>query len=223
MDFKQLKAIHKSKWDINYLKYSQFHTTVTADTFNADSDLIPALADFYGTTDSIIEKLSLNEINLLLKHILELAKTPSQFYPRILINKIEYGFIPNFKDDITTGELIDLDFYLTKQNIPMVLSILYRPIKKKQFNPFGIFGQDRYTVIDYKDVKWKPQLPFKARTKVLATKLGNLFRPKSKKKPHQTINYPNYSIVDYTKTNEELFSTINLDIADGCLSFFLTK
>lgn len=223
MNYKALKNRHKTKWDINYLKYSKFHSTVIADEFNAESDLIPALAVFYGVDESIISNLSLIEVESLLKHLLELAKTPSKFYPRILINKVEYGFIPNFRDDITTGELIDLDFYLSKQNIPMVLSILYRPIKKKQFNPFGILGQSRYTVIDYKDVKWKPQLSFNARTKVLATKLGNLFRPKSKKKPHQTINYPNYSIVDYTVTNEELFSTINLEIADGCLSFFLTK
>jgi hypothetical protein len=45
---------------------------------------------------------------------------------------VKYGLIPDFDKDITAGELIDLDKYLELKDYSRLLSILYRPIKKKR-------------------------------------------------------------------------------------------
>jgi hypothetical protein len=51
-----------------------------------------------------------------------------RFISRFEYDGISYGFIPNF-DKITTGEYIDIEAYQDNiNNIPKLLSILYRPI-----------------------------------------------------------------------------------------------
>jgi hypothetical protein len=60
------------------------------------------------------------------------------------IGDIEYGFIPHL-DSMTYGEYIDLVEYSkdTWKNLPIILSILYRPIVDSD-------GTGRYTVASYK-------------------------------------------------------------------------
>ena len=65
------------------------------------------------------------------------------------IGNIEYGIIPNL-DDISLGEYIDLDTYISDwQNMDIAMNVLYRPIKDK-------IG-DKYTIVDY-DVDTKEKL-----------------------------------------------------------------
>ena len=47
------------------------------------------------------------------------------------LNNVEYGFVPDL-DEITLGEYIDLDTYMSEwENIQIAMNVLYRPIKQK--------------------------------------------------------------------------------------------
>jgi hypothetical protein len=55
---------------------------------------------------------------------------------------IEYAFIPNLSEDLTLGEYIDLNSYITEVDDTIKwLSVLYRPITSKH--------SDLYTIEDY--------------------------------------------------------------------------
>ena len=60
--------------------------------------------------------------------IVELFDSDTKFKDRIKINNVEFGFIPKL-DDITFGEYVDLDNYLSDwSNIHKGLGVLYRPV-----------------------------------------------------------------------------------------------
>ena len=61
---------------------------------------------------------------------------------RFKMGGIEFGFIPNL-DDMTQGEYVDLDSYITDwDEMNKAMAVLYRPVKSK-------IG-DKYTIEDYK-------------------------------------------------------------------------
>lgn len=62
------------------------------------------------------------------QHIQELFNQENEFIPRFEMNGVEYGFIPVL-DDITLGEYIDLDNYLSKRDdIHKAMAVMFRPI-----------------------------------------------------------------------------------------------
>lgn len=72
----------------------------------------------------------------------QLFNTNHKFISRFKIGGAEFGFIPNL-DDITQGEYVDLDTYITDWGeMHKAMAVLYRPITKK-------IG-DRYEIEDYK-------------------------------------------------------------------------
>ena len=80
-------------------------------------------ADFNSIKESDIERMSDAGRNIL-------TESPV-FQNRFTLGGVEYGFIPNL-EDITFGEFVDLDKYTERENYAKLMSILYRPITKKQ-------------------------------------------------------------------------------------------
>jgi len=73
---------------------------------------------------------------------LMLTQSPT-FTPRIKIDGVEYGFIPNL-DDMSVGEFIDIETYSKEtHDLWRVMSILYRPItisgqnKRYEIEPYN--------------------------------------------------------------------------------------
>jgi hypothetical protein len=67
-----------------------------------------------------------------------------QLQREFVLDDVKYGFIPNL-DDISFGELIDLDEFTDIKNYHKLMSILYRPITQIQTG-------GRYKIEKYKDV-----------------------------------------------------------------------
>ncbi|MFS4469121.1 hypothetical protein [Maribacter sp. 2210JD10-5] len=82
-----------------------------------------------------MQKKDFDEIIGILKKMLE--ETP-ELTKRFTLKGIEYGFIPDF-DAISFGEFVDLDNLTGNwDEMVMLMSILYRPIKKKKGKKYRI-------------------------------------------------------------------------------------
>ena len=57
---------------------------------------------------------------------------------RFMLNGQEFGFIPSL-EDITYGEFVDLDSYLTDtKNLHRTMAVLYRPVIQKAGKRYDI-------------------------------------------------------------------------------------
>lgn len=83
---------------------------------------------FYGINPSDQRDLQQSQIEMLVNKILLLLTQPkSKFKNIITIGDETFGFIPNF-EDITGGELIDMDNHLKDKNFVALTALLYRPL-----------------------------------------------------------------------------------------------
>jgi hypothetical protein len=79
-----------------------------------------------------------SDVNLIIDKISKMFTESPSLIQRFKIGKVEYGFIPNL-DDISFGEYIDIDTYLSDwDNIEHAMAVLYRPIKSKHNNLYSI-------------------------------------------------------------------------------------
>ena len=75
-----------------------------------------------------VNKMKTHDVESICNSIVELFDSDTKFKDRIKIDNIEFGFIPKL-DDITFGEYVDLDNYLSDwSNIHKGLGVLYRPV-----------------------------------------------------------------------------------------------
>jgi len=72
-----------------------------------------------------------SDIELLTDAVRNILAEKPVFENRFTVDGIEYGFIPNL-EKISFGEFVDLDKYTDPQEYNRLMSILYRPIIKKQ-------------------------------------------------------------------------------------------
>ena len=108
---------------------------------------------FYNIDLKDARKLKEAESTLLLEKINKVLGEPvSQFNNVIVMGGVQYGFIPNFQE-ITTGELIDLDATLADEDFISLTSILFRPIVG-EINKLGQYRIEEYKGYDqkFKDV-----------------------------------------------------------------------
>lgn len=90
-------------------------------------------------------KIKYHSLNKILRHIDNLFKQKQSLQKTFTYNKKEYGFIPKL-DDITFGEYIDLDTYLSDWNsMHKAMSVLYRPVNYKSSGKYLI---DKYEGIN---------------------------------------------------------------------------
>jgi len=107
---------------------------------------LKVLECFCGITMKQAYKLPMTEFSDIIKHISDLfvEKTPLQRTFTMTDKNgetIEFGFIPKL-DDISMGEFIDLDKYISDwQQMHKAMAVLYRPLKHKK--------GDLYLIEDY--------------------------------------------------------------------------
>ena len=93
----------------------------------------------------LVKELQLSDVALIMNKISELqAKQDTKLKRIIEINEVEYGFMPDL-DSITLGEYADVESLIKigiDKNLPELMSILYRPVKKKHKN--GVYVIDAY-------------------------------------------------------------------------------
>ena len=88
------------------------------------------------------------DLNYAITKISDLFKKIPELVTIFKINGTEFGFIPNL-NDITAGEYMDLDGYITDwEDSHKSMAVLYRPIKQKLGNRYLIEeyeGSDKYS------------------------------------------------------------------------------
>jgi hypothetical protein len=96
-----------------------------------------------------VNQMKLNDFQSVLLHLTDILQEKPKRVESFKIAGVEYGFIPNF-DDITAGEYIDLDRYLSKDEYDpqRAMAVLYRPITYKKGKTYEIepyTGSDAYS------------------------------------------------------------------------------
>lgn len=74
--------------------------------------------------------------------------TKDKLIPRFWLHGIEYGFVPNV-DKITVGEFADLEYFVLKgtyENLPQIMSIVFRPVVDAVGNQYSITPYDDYDI-----------------------------------------------------------------------------
>ena len=88
-----------------------------------------------------IMQMRIKDVEEITTHLDNLFKEKSEFKALFKLGEDEFGFIPKL-DDMTFGEYIDLDTYLTDwQQMDLAMSVLYRPVVYKR--------KSKYIIEDY--------------------------------------------------------------------------
>jgi hypothetical protein len=78
-----------------------------------------------------VRKIQYQSVSHMCAALFEVFEQKPKFERTFVLDGIEYGFIPQM-DDISFGEYIDLDSFLTDENnLHKAMAVLYRPIKQK--------------------------------------------------------------------------------------------
>jgi len=89
------------------------------------------LSIVFGLNDIKTLNLKNKDISLMIDSVREVLTQEPKFENRFSMSGIDYGFIPNL-DEITFGELIDLDKFSEDNQIDKIMGVLYRPIIGEQ-------------------------------------------------------------------------------------------
>lgn len=123
--------IPESKMEITLGQWMDFQKVLEIDDVDPDYLSKKMVEIFCKVPNEYLKELKasdLLEINSILSKLFQFR---SRKYNTFSFKGIEYGLINDFDKHITERELIDLDNYLTQKDYPRFLSILYRPITKK--------------------------------------------------------------------------------------------
>jgi len=103
-----------------------------------DAHTMQMLKIIYDINYRDYKKLKSKDVTYLLGAVTKCLNEEPKLTQRFKLDGVEYGLIPNF-DNITAGELFDIDAYSTKEKYHLLMSILYRPIIKEQaYNRYSI-------------------------------------------------------------------------------------
>lgn len=91
----------------------------------------------FNVNSDVITKMQANDFDHLVNSYKQVVDQKPIFKNRFTMNKIDYGFIPNL-DEITFGELIDLDNNIKPEDYHKTMSILFRPITDSYKNDYKI-------------------------------------------------------------------------------------
>ena len=149
--------VPKSLRGVDLEQYQKYLKVLDIEEGSDDNDLLnlKAIEIFCGISYEDALKLKLSDFGFILQHINELFKEKPGLTQRFSMIgtdgvEIEFGFIPKL-DDISLGEYVDLDSYLTDWgNMHKAMSVLYRPVVFKKGDRYRIEeyrGSDRYSDI----------------------------------------------------------------------------
>ena len=85
------------------------------------------------------------DVSSVFKHINAMMNDKPSLTQRFMLNGQEFGFIPSL-EDITYGEFVDLDSYLTDtKNLHRTMAVLYRPVIQKAGKRYDIESYESAT------------------------------------------------------------------------------
>ena len=135
-----------SSWDdVTLEKWAKLINNKNKSKSKDAKNTIKALSDI--PTD-LIKELSINDISKILSKIAQLQASENTNLKRIItVDNIDYGFHPNL-EEITLGEYADIETHIQngfENNLPKLMSVLYRPIIEKEGKYYTIKAYDSST------------------------------------------------------------------------------
>jgi hypothetical protein len=121
----------------DYLSIYQFKQIQSYEHLSELDRMIKILSIVSDKTEDEIRELSPNNILQIYSDVItNLLDVKNQFFPIFELNGVRYGFKSIAK--MSLGEYVDLEMLAKKpmENIEDIISILYRPIVKENFNSF---------------------------------------------------------------------------------------
>jgi len=114
------------------------------------------IAEFSNIPNTLIKQLALSDVAAILNRVTELQDEKDSSLKQIIeVDGKEYGFHPQLSD-ITLGEYADIETFIkngVQENLPEIMSVLYRPIVEKEGDAYIIEAYD--SNIDIRAEKFK--------------------------------------------------------------------
>jgi hypothetical protein len=139
--------------EITLYQYQRFEKLISN---NEPSDFVnqKTIEIFCNIELKDVARIRIAEVSEILKHINGLLQQKPKLINTFKLGVYEFGFIPKL-EDITSGEYIDLESYLSDtQTLHKAMAVLYRPIKNKTKSLYTIEeynkdSQDMAEVLKY--------------------------------------------------------------------------
>lgn len=134
---------------INEIKLEQWQKFYEISKNNEESEFLyqKMISIFCNVDMKDVAKLKYKDLLLISKEISDVLNEKTNLVQEFILNGITFGFIPNL-EDMSSGEYIDLDTYITDVNsLHKAMAVLYRPITKKLKGKYSIesyIGSDMY-------------------------------------------------------------------------------
>lgn len=133
-------TIPESLKEITLYQYQRFEKLISE---NEPSEFVnqKTIEIFCNIELKDVARIRIADVSNLLTHLNDLLQQKPKLTNTFKLGVYEFGFIPKL-EDITSGEYIDLETYLSDtQTLHKAMAVLYRPIKTKV--------KDLYTIEDY--------------------------------------------------------------------------
>lgn len=100
-------------------------------------------------SEDVVDLMKLKDLKQISEGLQKLQSKPinKEIITKIVIDGKTFGFHPNL-DEMTMGEFVDLEEFAKINDIPKMMSILYRPIVKEDGNRYNIEPYDSEVHID---------------------------------------------------------------------------
>jgi hypothetical protein len=139
--------------EITLYQYQRFEKLISN---NEPSDFVnqKTIEIFCNIELKDVARIRIAEVSEILTHLNNLLKQKPKLTNTFKLGVYEFGFIPKL-EDITSGEYIDLESYLSDtQTLHKAMAVLYRPIKNKTKSLYTIEeynkdSQDMAEVLKY--------------------------------------------------------------------------
>jgi hypothetical protein len=114
--------------EITLLQYQKFHKLIKD---NDASDFVnqKTIEIFCNIDLKDVAKIKVTDVNEILEHLNKILQQRTPLKNTFKLAGVDFGFIPKL-EDITSGEYIDLENYLSDvDTLHQAMAVLYRPIK----------------------------------------------------------------------------------------------
>jgi hypothetical protein len=196
--------------DIKLVQYQKF-LSIAKDNEEGEFLQQKMVQLFCGIDLKDVAQIKYKDVAEITANINKLFTKDNAFIQRFKMGGVEFGFIPNL-DDMTTGEYMDLDNYITDwDTMHNAMAVLYRPITNKLGNKYQI--EEYKGSVTYADVMRHAPLDVVLGAMVFFYTLGNDLLK---------------STINYLEENQELQNILNKhnleNVGDGTqVSMLLLK
>jgi hypothetical protein len=158
---------------LNDIKLAQYQKFLKVVEENEEGEFVQQkmVQLFCGIDLKDVASIRYKDVAEITANINNLFTKENHFIQRFKMGGVEFGFIPNL-DEMTTGEYMDLDNYITDWNtMHNAMAVLYRPITNKLGNKYQI--EEYKGSVTYADVMRHAPLDVVLGAMVFFYNLGN--------------------------------------------------